>query len=365
MPTKKANLSTMDELLAQNPPKTLAVGDVVEAKVLSASRNEIWLDLGAQGAGLVARKEINPAVSVKVGDAVKVSVLDPESEWGFPILSLRKVAKEKGWDKAEKYFEERKIITVYPYDANRGGLLVEVDGTRGFLPVSQLTAEHYPRVDNADKDEILSRLNSLVKKPLQVRILDMDRDQNKLIVSEKEAVLETTKKKLSKIKVGDVLDGVVTGSVDFGVFVTVDGIEGLVHISELSWDRVNNPADLYKVGDKIKTKVIAVDEDKLSLSIKQLSEDPWLAEVEKLKPGQKVKGEVTRITPFGAFVQISPAVEALLHVSELTAEEAENMDKRLAVGQSHEFEILEIDNDTRKISLTTKNPAKPTKKKAK
>lgn len=365
MPTKKATTITMDDLLESNPPKTLAVGDVVEAEVISVSRNEIWLDLGAQGAGLVGRKEINPAVNLKAGDKVSVSVIDPEADWGFPLLSLRKVAKEKGWDTIEKLYDNREIVIVYPYDANRGGLLVEVEGIRGFLPVSQLTAEHYPRVDNADKDEILARLNSLVKKPLKVRILDLDRDQNKLIVSEREAVREETKKKLSKIKVGDILEGVVTGSVDFGIFVTIGGIEGLVHISEISWDRVNNPADLYKVGDKIKAKVIAIDEDKLSLSIKQLSEDPWLKQVAELKPGQAVKGEVTRITPFGAFVQISPAVEALLHVSELTAEEAENIDKQLAVGQTHEFKILDIDSETRKISLATKQATKSRSKAAK
>lgn len=359
MPKTKAP-ATMDDLLKESPLKTLEVGDLIDAKVISLSKNEAWLDLGVYGAGLVGKREMNPAVDVKVGGTVNASVVDPESNWGFPILSLKKVTKEHGWDSLAEQFESKEILTVYPYDANRGGMLVEVEGIRGFLPVSQLSSEHYPRVSNADKDEILSRLNSLVRQPLKVRILDLDRDQSKLILSEKEAAREDTKQRLAQIKVGDVLDGEVTGTVDFGIFVSASGIEGLIHISEISWERVNNPAELFKIGDKLKAKVIAIDEDKLSLSIKQLSDDPWLKEVDKLKAGDKVKGTITRITPFGAFVQITPSVEALVHISEIGAKDSE---PQLSVGDAREFTILEIDDQTRKIALTTK--AKATKAAAK
>lgn len=361
MPKTKAPV-TMDDLLKESPLKTLEAGDVVEAKIISQSKNEVWLDLGVYGAGLVGKREINPAIDTKAGDTVSASVIDAESDWGFPLLSLKKVSKEKGWERLDEAMESKEILTVYAYDANRGGLLLEVEGIRGFLPVSQLSAEHYPRVTNADKDEILQRLNSLVRQPLKVRILDVDRDQSKLILSEKEAVKEDTKQRLAKIKVGDMVAGEVTGTVDFGIFVTVEGIEGLVHISEISWERVNNPQDLYKIGDKVKAKVIAIDEDKLSLSVKQLSEDPWLKEVKSLKPGGSVKGTITRITPFGAFVQITPAVEALVHISELDDKKS---DQQLAVGEQHEFKVLEIDTAARKISLTTKSAKKTATKSAK
>lgn len=363
MPSKKTTL-TMDDLLAEVPPQVLSVGEVVEAKVISCDKNEVWIDLGFGGVGLVARREISPGLNLQPGDTVSAIVLDPESAEGFPVLSLKKVAKEKGWDRLKALESEKEVITVYPYSANRGGLMVEIEGVRGFLPVSQLTAQHYPRVVGADRDEILQRLNELVKKPLRVRILDLDRDQSKLIVSEKEAVREDTKARLAKIKVGDEVEAEVTGGVDFGIFVTVDGIEGLVHISEISWDRVTNPAELYQPGDKVKAKVIAVEDDKLSLSIKQLTADPWLKEVGKLKVGQSVKGKITRITPFGAFVQLTPAIEALVHVSELTgtaatkAKQAQaDLGQHFQVGDIKQFKILDIEPAARKISLTIASTA--------
>ncbi len=358
--TPKAKL-TMEGLLEKSPIEPLETGSLVEAKVLSITKNEAWLDLGPFGAGYVGKREINLALELKAGDTVSASVLEPESVYGFPILSLKKVSKEKGWDRLQQLFEEQEITTIYPYDANRGGLLIELEGIRGFLPVSQLSTEHYPRVTNADKDEILQRLHALVKQPLKVRVLDLDRDQSKLIVSEKEAVKEDTKQRLAKIKEGDVVEGEVTGSVEFGVFVTVGGIEGLIHISELSWERVANPQELYHIGDKVKAKVIAIDNDKLSLSVKQLSEDPWQKEVKKLKIGDKVKGTITRITPFGAFVQISPAVEALVHISEL--EETGAKDK-FVVGSNYEFQVLEVDPASRKITLSGKHTGKASTKSA-
>lgn len=351
MPIDKAQ--TMDELLAESPPDLLEAGDVVEAKVISASRNEVWLDLGVYGMGLVSKREINPALELKPGDKVNASVIDPESDWGFALLSLKKVAKEKGWDRLEELFESGETVTVYAYDANRGGLLVELEGIRGFLPVSQLSAQHYPRVSNADKDEILQRLNELVRKPLSVRVLDINREENKLIVSEKEALRDRVRARLSDMKVGEEVEGVVTGAVDFGIFVNVDGIEGLIHISEISWDRVTNPADHVKVGQKVKAKVIAIDDDKLSLSIKQLREDPWLKEIKAFKKGDVVEGTITRITPFGAFIQITPAIEALAHVSELGGEDIDP-EAIFKVGEKRKFKIIDIDTEARKISLSMK-----------
>ena len=344
---------TMDDLLAQagDSVKQLTVGETVDGTVLSVKKHEILIDLGPLGVGLVPRREVSLSKNYNVGDSVIASVIDTELEDGYSLLSLRKAAKDRGWDEVMAKLESGEIITVVPYDANRGGLLVEYEGIRGFLPVSQLSAEHYPRVGSSDKDEILQRLNSLVKKDIKARIVDADRKANKLIFSEKEAVKEGLAERFQKLAIGDTVTGVVTGVVDFGVFVNVEGIEGLIHISEISWERVNNPSDYVKVGQTIEAKIIAIDKERLSLSMKQLTKDPWLDEVEQFKPGEKVEGTVTRITPFGAFVQLSPAVEALVHVSELGGD-GTDPEKVFTLNERKEFTVLDIDKENRKISLS-------------
>ncbi|UTX51240.1 30S ribosomal protein S1 [Candidatus Saccharibacteria bacterium TM7i] len=344
---------TMDDLLALEDAsvKQATQGEVIEGTVLSVRKHEILIDLGPQGIGLVPRREVGFSRSLNEGDTVAASVVDTELENGQVLLSLRKAAKDKGWDEVVAKMEAGDIIEVTPYDANRGGLLVEYEGVRGFLPVSQLSAEHYPRVGSNDKDEILQRLNGLKEKVLKVTILDADRKANKLIFSEKEAVKEGLAERFEKLAVGDTVNGVATGVVDYGIFVNVEGIEGLVHISEISWERVNNPADYVKVGQPIEAKIIAIDKDRLSLSMKQLSEDPWLGEVDQFKVGEEVEGTVTRITPFGAFVQISPAVEALVHVSELGSGDSVDPEKVFTLNERKPFVVLDIEKDNRKISL--------------
>ena len=345
---------TMDELLAgsEEASKKVIAGDTVEGIVISVKKHEILIDLGAQGVGLVPRREASYVRNLKEGDKVTASVIEAEMDDGYVLLSLRKAVKDKGWDEIQAKLDNAETVEVTPFDANRGGLLVEYEGIRGFLPVSQLSAEHYPRVGSADKDEILQRLNSLVGKQIRVRILDAIKKENKLIFSEKEAIKDGLAERFAELKVGDVVKGVVTGVVDFGVFVNVDGIEGLIHISEISWERVNNPSDYVKVGDQIEAKIIAIDKERLSLSMKQLVEDPWISEVANLKKGAKVEGTVTRITPFGAFVQISPAVEALVHVSELGEGSDVDPEKVFTLNERKTFKVLDIDKEGRKISLS-------------
>ena len=345
---------TMDELLAGAPEsaKRAVVGETVTGKILSMRKHEILIDLGARGVGVVPRREVSFARNLKVGDEVSASVIEAETADGSVLLSLRKAAKEKGWDEIQQRLDNAESVEVTPFDANRGGLLAEYEGIRGFLPVSQLSAEHYPRVGSSDKDEILQRLNALVGTPMKVRILDANRKDNKLIFSEKEAIKDGLAERFAELHVGDVVKGVATGVVDFGVFVNVDGVEGLIHISEISWERVNNPTDYVKVGDTVEAKIIAIDKERLSLSMKQLTEDPWISEVENLKRGDEVEGTITRITPFGAFVQISPAVEALVHVSELGSGSDADPEKVFTLNERKKFRILDIDREGRKISLT-------------
>jgi small subunit ribosomal protein S1 len=306
---------TMDELLAGSDVKQLETGDVIEGTIAGVRKHQVWIDLGPRGVGVVMRREVGHGQQLDEGLSVTVSVIDPEMEEGYALLSMRRAAKDRGWDELQRIFDAGEIVEVTPYDANRGGLLVELEGIRGFLPVSQLAAGHYPRVSGADKDEILQKLNALAGKPIRVRVLDVSRKDNKLIFSEK---------------------------------------EGLIHISEISWERVENPRDYVKVGETVKAKIIAIDKDRLSLSLKQMSEDPWLKEVKAFTKGDNVEGKITRITPFGAFVQLSASVEALVHVSEMGDDDNIDPEKIFQLNEKKEFKVLDIDTDARKISLSLK-----------
>lgn len=356
---------TMDELLQGSEIENLKTGEVVEGAVTTVKKNEVWVDLGAQGVGVVMRREIGHGQGLEVGQNITVSVIDPEMEEGYALLSMKRAVKDRGWDELQRIHEANEIIDIMPYDANRGGLLVEIEGVRGFLPVSQLAAGHYPRVSGADKDEILQKLHALINKSLRVRVLDVSRKDNKLIFSEKEAVRDDTQARFSELAIGDVVEGVVTGVIDFGAFVNVDGIEGLIHISEISWERVDNPRNYLKVGDKVKAKIVAIDKDRLSLSLKQMSEDPWLEQVKAFKKDDVVEGKVTRITPFGAFVQLSPSVEALVHVSEMSDDETVDPEKLFQLNERKEFKVLDIDTENRKIALSLKEAKPSSSKKAK
>jgi len=353
---------TMDELLAGSELNGLSTGEVVEGKVTAVKKNEVWIDLGARGVGVVMRREIGYGQKLEEGQEITVSVIDPEMDEGHALLSMKRAVKDRGWDELQRVHEANEIVEVVPYDANRGGLLVELEGIRGFLPVSQLAAGHYPRVSGADKDEILQKLHALTNKPLRVRVLDVSRKDNKLIFSEKEAVKDDMQARFTELKVGDEVQGVITGVIDFGAFVNVDGIEGLIHISEISWERVDNPRNYVKVGEDVKAKIIAIDKDRLSLSLKQMSEDPWLEQVKAFKKGDEVEGKVTRITPFGAFVQISPSVEALVHVSEMSDDEAVDPEKLFQLNEKKQFKVLDIDTENRKIALSLKSAKKPAAK---
>jgi len=354
----KTTTITMDDLLNASTVTQLKAGDMVDGKVLTVKKHEVWIDLGPSGIGVIMQKDLQGAGELEVGQDITTNVVDPEMDEGYALLSMKRAEKDRGWDELQRVYDNSEIIQVTSYDANRGGLLVELEGVRGFLPVSQLAAGHYPRVVGADKDEILQKLNQLNNKPISVKIIDISRKDNKLIFSEKEAVKDNMQDRFAKLKIGDVVEGVVTGVIDFGAFVNVDGIEGLIHISEISWERVEDPRKYIKVGQEVKAKIIAIDKDRLSLSLKQMQEDPWIQEVKAFKKGDTVDGKVTRITPFGAFVQISPSVEALVHVSEMSDDNSIDPEKIFQLNEKKKFKILEIDLDGRKIALSLKDTKK-------
>lgn len=362
MTAKEAKL-TMAELLAENEAafKTLEIGDAAEGTIVSFSKAGIWVDLGQYGSGLIVgvdTAELNLlGEEMKVGSTITANILDPEFEGGYAILSMKRASKEKAWNVLSRMAKDREVVSISPIDANKGGLLMELEGVRGFLPVSQLSTEKYPRV--SDKDEIQARLTELVGHPMSVVVLDADERENKLIFSEKAAHKNEINKVLDKYAIGDHVSGRVTGVVDFGIFVNVDGVEGLVHISEISWDRIDDPSKIFKVGDAVDTEIIGIENDRFSLSIKRLTDDPWAEAAKTFKVGEIIEGEVTRVTQFGAFVRIHDNIEALVHISELSDEHVTDPGEIVEVAKKYKFVILSIDKATHKIALSLKKAAKP------
>jgi small subunit ribosomal protein S1 len=349
---------TMDSLMASSTISTLAAGQILDAKIISIKKNKAWLDLGPFGLGQVTRKEVGAIGELKPGDTVQACVVEPDLDHGYSLLSLRATVKEKGWEEFEALVTDGTVLEVSATDVNKGGLIIEYGGVRGFMPVSQLGSANYPKLNRGadNTDAIIEHLKSLIGKKLKAKVITADKNLGKLIFSEKEASKEQFAEKLKSLTVGKRVSGVVTGVTSFGVFVDVDGIEGLVHISEMSWSRVEDPNALAKKGDQVDAEVVSVDQDRLSLSMKKLIQDPWQEEASKLKSGDTIKGTVTRITPFGAFVSISPTIEALVHITEIEDNSGSGKDSKaeqvLQLGQESTFKVADVDLSSKRISLS-------------
>lgn len=370
--TATTDVKTMQELLAQEGVdiKVPKVGDVLEATVLSVGKNEVYVDIEGIGLGVVRGRELfDDAVRVstlKVGDKVMAQVLEPENKDGNLELSFRAAGQERVWQTLAERMKSREVIKSKIMEANKGGLMVEVNGVMGFLPVSQLSSEHYPRVEEGDKTKILEVLKSYVNKIFDVQIITADPQDEKLIVSEKVVGEEAMRAKIGQLPIGTVVEGEVSGIVDFGIFLKFGtGLEGLVHISELSWNRIEHPKDLYKVGQKVQAQVISIERDRISLSIKRLQPDPWLESIKKYQVGQMVKGKVTKLMPFGAFVELDPEIYGLVHSVELSSEEVKDPSEVVKVGQELEFKIISIEPQEHRLGLSlravTTAPVEPTK----
>lgn len=351
---KKEQDALMEQLENQVVPKP---GDTLVGKVIEMSKNAVYIDLGQYGIGVVRGKELWESLDVygelNVGDEVEATILEMENEENILELTFRKATKKEVWDELNEKRDKREIITVKIQSANKGGLLTTLFGIPAFMPVSQLTPEHYPRVEGGDQDKILSKLQSFIGKKMKIQIVTADPKDEKLIISEKEAAFTKQKEKIGNVKVGDVIEGEVSGIVDFGIFVKFDGLEGLVHISELSWQRVDDPANLVKIGDKIKAEIIGIEDSKITLSIKKLQKDPWIEAVKKYKVGQLVKGIVKEVKPFGIFIQLDKDIHGLVHVSELPFNIADSK-KELPMGSEREFRILSIEPGEHRLGLTLK-----------
>lgn len=352
---KKA--TTMQDLLGSGAEiRVLKPGDMVEGTLISVGKNEVYIDLEGIGIGVVRGRELYDdqatLASLKAGDKIFASVIEPENKEGNVELSLRQAGQERVWQTLRKKMEDGEIIHTKILGANKGGLMVEVNNVTGFLPVSQLSVEHYPRVEDGDKNKILSVLNSYVGQSFAVQVITADQEEEKLIVSEKAVFEKETEEKLSHLKIGDIIRGTVTGVVDFGVFVKFGDLEGLVHISELAWQRIENPKDIVRVGQEVDAKIIAIDKGRVSLSMKQLQDDPWLEAVKKYQIGQKVTGTVTKIMPFGVFVELDKDIQGLAHLMELSHEAVKNPEEVLKTGDEREFKIISIEPGEHRLGLS-------------
>ena len=328
-------------------------GDVIEGTVVKVDRNEVMVDVGYKSEGIIpsrelsVRKGVNPKDLIKQGEKIKALVLEKEDDEGRLILSIKRAVYEKAWGDIQEIANSKKSIKGTVIESVKGGLIVDI-GVRGFLPASLIDVRR------------VKELSAYVGEEIEAKILELDRQKNNIVLSRKahleEELSEERQGFLDDLQIGDVKDGKISSIVSFGAFVDIGGMDGLVHVSELSWRHVENPNEIVKVGDTVTVKVLEIDNDKerISLSIKQVKEDPWLDFELHYKENDVVEGEVTKVVPFGAFITIGKGVEGLVHVSEISTEKIDSPELALALGQKVQVKITELDIDKRRVNLSIK-----------
>ena len=344
----------MDRIIndSANPPM---IGDLVEGPVINIEKSAVYIDLAPFGTGIIFGREYLTArdiiKKINIGDVIAAKVIETDNKDGYIELSLKEARQALIWSEAETAINNKSILELPIIEANKGGLIIQWQGITGFLPASQLKTEHYPRVADGDKDKILEELKKLVGTKISVSIISAVPKEGKLIFSEKSPEQKDKEKIIGKYKVEDVVNGTVTGIVDFGVFVKLeDGLEGLVHISEIDWSLVEDPRALFKVGQKIKVKVIEIKEGKISLSIKALKENPWTEAGKKYKKDLQVQGVIIKFNKHGALASIEEGIAGLVHVSEFGSEE--KLRKNLELGKLYNFKITLFDVKEQKMALS-------------
>ncbi|MCD5396981.1 MAG: S1 RNA-binding domain-containing protein [Candidatus Pacebacteria bacterium] len=337
-------------------------GDIVTGKIVKTGRSSVFIDLGALGTGIIFGKEFYETKSklkkLKIEDVITAKVLELDNEEGYIELSLKEASKELNWKNLKEKKENNEIITIKITNANKGGLLAETTNIQMFLPVSQLSSEHYPRIRGADKLKILEELKKLIGKELKVKILDIDKQEEKVILSEKAKETEKIKEVLKKYKKGDIITGEISGIADFGAFIKFgeENLEGFIHISELDWQLIKDPSEIVKIGQRIKAKIINITDEKVSLSLKILKKNPWKEIEKKYKKGDIITGTVVKFNSFGAFIKISSKIQGLVHISEFGS--FENMEKTLKIDKKYKFKISVIEPKNYKITLRLTEQAK-------
>ena len=365
----------MEELLAEQDSdiKSFKHGDVVEGNVVRIDKDEILVDIGAKSEGVVSNRELfgrhggEGQAPLNIGDTVLVYVLQPESPEGHAVLSLRRAGLERKWRAMQEQFEAGVIIEAPVIDHNKGGLIVDC-GIRGFVPISQIV--DFPRRPQNDQprdaaQEIAEKLMPFVGRKLRLKILEVNRKANRLILSEKVALYEERREKrdelFSSLQVGQKVTGTVRSIAPFGVFIDLGGIDGLVHKSELSWNKVNNPESGYKVGDEVEAEVIDINHERgrISLSIRRLQPDPWHSTVADFNVGDVIDGTVTKLVNFGAFVRVRDGLEGLIHISELSHQRVAHPGDVVHEGQALKLKIISLDSERHRLGLSLKQAEEP------
>ncbi|MBP9821738.1 MAG: S1 RNA-binding domain-containing protein [Candidatus Pacebacteria bacterium] len=345
----------MQAALQGEQTRSLEIGDLVEGTVVSVQGSYVYVDVPPYGTGVIYGREYMAARdmvrNMNIGDTIKGKVVDRENENGYMELSLKEARQALVWSDAEKAMKAEDVMEITVKEANKGGLIVEWQGIPGFLPASQLKADHYPRVDDGNKDDILRELKKLVGVKISVMIIGVQPKEGKLIFSEKGNAKEGRKEIATKYNVGDELDCSVSGIVDFGVFLKIEeGLEGLVHISEIDWSLVEDPRTMFKMGDKVRAKIIEIKEGKISLSIKALKQDPWTKASGSYKKDDEVSGVVIKFNKHGALISIEEGVAGLVHVSEFGDEK--KLRTQLMLGKSYKFKITLFEPKEHRMTLS-------------
>ena len=361
-PDDMPDMSEMQRLLDEQDAQFRSIkrGEVVEGQIARIDQDEILVEIGLKSEGVLSTKEL-PAQGygslseLHVGDDVLVYVMQPETPEGHAIVSIKRARLERQWRIAQEQYERGDLLEAEVIDHNKGGLIVNLEGIRGFVPISQIL--NLKREDTADNAETQAKLQSMVGRKLQLKIIEINRNRNRLILSERLAVQEWRAKRreelLGELQVGEVRKGIVSNLSNFGAFVDLGGADGLVHISQLAWSRVNHPSEVLKVGQEVEVQVLAVDKEKkkIALSIKRAEVDPWTTVEQRYQVGQLVTGTITKIAPFGAFARIEDGVEGLIHLSELPAGQ-QDPKAVLKEGQEVQVRILRIDAERRRLGLS-------------
>jgi small subunit ribosomal protein S1 len=362
-PEEEMNQNEMEALLAASTtPINIKRGDVVEGVIVRIDQDEILVDIGLKSEGVLSTKEL-PASGygsfgeLHMDDKVLVYVIQPETSEGHAVLSLKRANTERQWRIAEDQYKNGELLKAKVIDFNKGGLIVDVAGIRGFVPISQiLNLKREEVAAGGENQETAAKLQSMKDKELQLKIIEINRARNRLILSERLAVQEWRQRRreelLDELKPGEVRKGVVSNLANFGAFVDLGGADGLVHISQLAWSRVNHPSEVLHVGQEVEVQVLSVDKDKkkIALSIKRAEVDPWTTVEQRYTPGQVVTGVVTKIAPFGAFARIEDGIEGLIHHSELSP--GTDPKSVLHEGAQLQLRILRIDAERRRLGLS-------------
>ncbi|OGL73902.1 hypothetical protein A3D72_00240 [Candidatus Uhrbacteria bacterium RIFCSPHIGHO2_02_FULL_57_19] len=350
------------------------VGDVIKGTVLSVARNEVRIDLPGYKTGVVRGAELfqesgEPA-GLKLDAEVEATVVELENENGDVELSFRFAGVRRLWDSLQQLRASGAAVPAEVIEANKGGLMIRVNRAPGFLPVSQLSPEHYPRVAGGEKQKILEKLRGFIGTTLMVKILDASEAEEKLIVSEKAVWEDEQRSTLERFHVGDTVEGEVTALTDFGAFVKFSSgeaggpeLEGLVHISEIAWQRIDHPRDVLAVGDKVKSQIIGLQGSKIFLSLKRLTDDPWKTVASKYQVGQWVKGKIIKANPFGFFVELDPQIHGLAHVSELSDKPIHDPQEVAKVGDELEWRVVSVDPESHRLGLSLKKETAPAEEK--